>query len=244
MKIVRRFSLAPSLARLIRRERSGARITEGHFPDQSDRQSFVRLEGETCYLVLVSGSDGGVSAEERTEVSRAQGEILLDVCAGKATFERLRIEIGTGREAIIDRYVAPISTTFISVEFDDPNDAQAFRSPSWFGPELKNDVPADSRALALGARPKPWDGVLSNAALDALLDVLDHRGNRQAAGKPREDEMMTALQRLVRVPAANEAAPAPLAPVPVQVMDEEEALLEPEVKPVRPAAPAVRGRQG
>ena len=46
------FHLAPGFARLIGREHPASPVVEGHFPDQSDRRSFVRLEGEGCTLVL------------------------------------------------------------------------------------------------------------------------------------------------------------------------------------------------
>ena len=52
MSTVRRFLVAPSLVRLIRKERGGARITEGHFAPQGGRASYVRVDGQVCQLVL------------------------------------------------------------------------------------------------------------------------------------------------------------------------------------------------
>ena len=69
----RRYLIASSLARLIRKERGGNRVTEGHFPNQADRSSFVVVEGDKGSLVLLhSGPNGPI--EERTEVPRAHAE--------------------------------------------------------------------------------------------------------------------------------------------------------------------------
>src|SRR5690606_15229648 len=85
--ITRRYLVASSLARLIRKERGGNRITEGHFPNQADRSSFVVLDGDHGSLVLVT-SPHGYPVEERTDVPRTHAEALLDVTAGKVDFVR------------------------------------------------------------------------------------------------------------------------------------------------------------
>ena len=90
MKAVRRFLIAPSLSRLARRERGSARLTEGYFATQSGRNSHVLIEGSQCQLVLVVPGANGVAAEERTDVPRAHADALLDVCAGRAVFDRTR----------------------------------------------------------------------------------------------------------------------------------------------------------
>ncbi|WP_372423439.1 hypothetical protein [Salinarimonas chemoclinalis] len=214
MKQQRRYAIAPSLVRLIRRERPGARVLEGHFPDQPDRRSHVRLEGERCELVLETLQDGAVSGEERTEVSRAQGEILLDVCAGKVSYERIRMDQGEGPIVVVDRYLAPATAAVVRVAFDDAEEARAFVAPHWFGPELAGEEAVEPRALALGARPPLWEGPIADAALDSLLDHLDTRTPR-FAGRGRDDAVLSALKRLARsdAPAAQPAAqPAPSAP--------------------------------
>ena len=65
MSTVRRFLVAPSLVRLIRKERGGARITEGHFAPQGGRSSYVRVDGQNCQLVLVNKGADGIPVEER-----------------------------------------------------------------------------------------------------------------------------------------------------------------------------------
>ncbi|MFC6049662.1 hypothetical protein ACFPYM_17695, partial [Methylobacterium hispanicum] len=125
MSVVRRFLIAPALVRLIRKERGGSRITEGYFAPQAGRTSFVRVDGQNCHLVLtVKGADG-VLNEERTEVPRAHGDALLDVCPGKAAYDRTALTV-TGREVLIDRYVSPGTLDLVSVGFDNENDARGF----------------------------------------------------------------------------------------------------------------------
>src|SRR5215216_7168680 len=153
MTIIRRFLLAPSFARLVRKERGSVRMTEGYFPTQSGRNSHVLVEAGQCHLVLVTPEDGAVPGEERTEVPRAHADALLDVCAGKAVYERTRVALGGGREALVDRITHPGALDLVSVEFDDRDAAATFLSPPWFGPETTADAGFDRRAIALGGLP-------------------------------------------------------------------------------------------
>jgi CYTH domain-containing protein len=193
MSVVRRFLVAPSLVRLIRKERGGARITEGYFAPQGGRTSFVRVDGQQCHLVLVAkAADGGLS-EERTEVPRAHGDALLDVCPGKAAYDRTTLTVA-GREVLIDRYVSPGSLDLISVAFDSEGDANAFSAPPWFGQEVTADAAYERQSVALQGAPQAGEISLSNAALDAVLDLIEPRfgfgryGGASAA--PRAPEAM------------------------------------------------------
>src|SRR5690242_532578 len=116
MSVVRRFLVAPSLVRLLRKERGGSRVTEGYFAPQAGRTSFVRLQGTNCFLVLMTGSEGAM-AEERTEVPRAHGDALLDVCQGRAVYERTTVSLGGSVEALVDRYVRPSGLDIVSLVF-------------------------------------------------------------------------------------------------------------------------------
>ncbi len=183
MTLTRRFRLAPGFARLIGRERHAMPVIEGHFPDQSDRRSFLRLEGESCTLVLQDIlPDGGIS-EERTEVSRAQGEVLMDVCAGRVVYERLPFEGGGGLDIEILRFASPLPCAFILLHFSDSMQADGFRPPLWFGGELSDEETCEPRRVALGAKPAMHDGTIQNAALESLLDHLESRSNRHGGGR-------------------------------------------------------------
>jgi len=78
----RRFLIASSLARLIRKDCGMAgRIVEGYFPPRPDRDHFVSIEPGHAYLVLAPAREGA-GDEERTEVPRSQAEALLSIWAG------------------------------------------------------------------------------------------------------------------------------------------------------------------
>jgi CYTH domain-containing protein len=256
MKQQRRFAIAPSFVRLIRRERPGVRIVEGHFPDQPDRRSHVRLEGERCELVLETLSDGVVTGEERAEVSRAQGEVLLDVCEGKVSYERIRLDAGEGPIMVVDRYLSPTTAGVVRIVFDGSEEAKSFKAPAWCGPELGPEDVIEPRALALGARPKTFEGPIADLALESLLDLLDSRAPRYA-GRGRDDAVLSALKRLARTETAapQQAAAAPLpangaqqpaakpapgkgaaAPAAPAAQAPDDALFEP-MEPTRPAKP-------
>jgi CYTH domain-containing protein len=177
MTVIRRFLLAPAFARLVRKERGSARVTEGYFPTQSGRNSHVLVEAGQCHLVLVTPEDGAVS-EERTEVPRAHADALLDVCGGKAVYERTRVALPGGREALVDRITQPGALDLVSVEFESRDEAAAFHAPDWFGPEVTAEAAFDRRAIALEGLPAVGEVPLSNAALEALLDVLEDRFGR------------------------------------------------------------------
>jgi len=241
MSTVRRFLVAPSLVRLIRKERGGARITEGHFAAQGGRSSFVRVDGQQCQLVLLNKGPDGVPVEERTDVPRAHGDALLDVCPGKAAYDRTTLTIG-GREIAIDRYVTPGSLDLVSVTFDNDGDAAGFQTPTWFGREVSSDPAFERQALAIQGVPAQEEAPLSNAALDAVLDLIEPRfGFGRYGSSTRSSESdegaLGAMRRIVAPPPAPQAAPVPVpaapvapppAPEPVEVLPAAAEHVEPE----------------
>lgn len=200
MSHVRRFLIAPSLARLVRKERGSARITEGYFPPQPGRSSLIRVEGAQSHLVLVT--DGAAAgAEERTEVPRPHAEALLDVCAGKGVYERSRLPVGQGREAMLDHYTSPGQLDLVSVTFDSAEDARAFSAPAWFGPEITDAPEYEGRSIAIQGVPQGEEVAPTNAGLNALLDQFESRFGTsrfgQAARLTTDDpRVMDAMRRL------------------------------------------------
>ena len=233
MAIVRRFLIAPAFARLVRKERGAVRVTEGYFPNQSGRQSHVLVEGSQCHLVLVTPGNGGAPTEERTEVPRGHADALLDVCAGKAVYDRSRVAIGGGRDAFIDHLVTPGALDLVTLEFDDEAEAGRFQPAPWFGPDVSGRDGYDNRAIALQGLPGGTDVAISNAALEALLDTLENRGMSRFALPPRPaaageggGEVLDTLRRMAASKPENEGLP----PV---------ATLQPaQTAPAAPAAPA------
>lgn len=226
MSVVRRFLVAPSLVRLIRKERGSSRITEGYFAPQAGRTSFVRVDGQNCHLVLVTTGGDGATSEERTDVPRAHGDALLDVCSGKAAYERTSLS-ANGRDVVIDRYVTPAAIDLVSVSFENDGEAGGFAPPLWFGREVSSEGGYERHAIALQGAPAAGEIGLTNAALDAVLDLIEPRFGLGryggATARPSGDDAVNALRRM------STPAPAPVA-APVEPP-------EPEVLPEVAKAP-------
>ena len=169
----RRFLIASSFARLIRREQDMVgRIVEGYFPARPDRDHFISIEPGYCFLVLAPTSEEA-GVEERTEIPRAQADALLPVCAGKVGFECTIVRLQGGKEAVLQRFVVPGSLDLLSVEFEDDADANGFAAPAWVGPEVTQDPAYDRGAMARVGMPEPETIPLADAMLDELLDTLE-----------------------------------------------------------------------
>jgi len=173
MSTSRRYLIASSLARLIRKERGGNRVTEGHFPNQTDRSSYVIVEGEKGSLVLINAGPGG-PVEERTEVPRTHAEALLDVTPGKVDYLLSHMTIGT-RDIHLIRFVTPGPLDLISVEFESDEEARDFRPLAWFGPDVTAETAYHNRSIALDGLPQVPEVPISNGALNSLLDTLENR---------------------------------------------------------------------
>jgi CYTH domain-containing protein len=171
----RRFLIAPSLARLIRKERGVVdRVVEGYFPARPDRDHFVSIEPGHSFLVLAAPERDGSKEEERTEVPRSQAEALLAVCAGKVGYERTRVRLASDREAVLDRFIAPGMLDLIRIEFERREQAEAFAPPAWFGPEVTQDSAYERGGLARAGIPHRDEIAISNAAVEQLLDTLEN----------------------------------------------------------------------
>jgi CYTH domain-containing protein len=205
----RRFLIASSLARLIRKERGANRVTEGYFPSNPGRSSHVQVEGAACHLVLITSAAGSLPVEERTEVPRAHAEALLDVAPGKVVYDRSRFTV-SGREASLDRFSLPGPLDVISLDFENENEAKSFRQPVWFGNEISGDQAFQNRSIALEGAPHAPEVPLSNAALESLLDFLE---NRPAYSRPRAAPAPKG--RPAAVSEASSRSPAPNAAEPV-----------------------------
>src|SRR5215203_4490607 len=171
--VQRRFLVASSLARLIRKEGGVAgRVVEGYFAARPDRDHFVSIEPGHAYLVL-GPAGGGAAEEERTEVPRSQAEALLAVCAGKVGFECTLVQLRGGKQALLQRFVAPGSLDLLSVEFAAGEDVDGFVPPAWFGPEVTQNPAYHRGSLARAGLPASEDIPLSNTMLEELLDVIE-----------------------------------------------------------------------
>lgn len=213
MRSTRQFLIAPSFARLIRRERGAARITEGHFPTEGGRSPHVEIDGEQANLILMTLTPGQPPQEERTVVPRAHGEALLDVSPGKVQYARSRIAIGAD-EARIDRFVTPGALDLVSVEFENTDEAGRFRAPPWFGPEVTGETAYQNRTIAFEGVPEIPEIDLTDASLSSLLDALEGttRSSRVSSGRSRSsDERNGSAARLAALYGGAERPAAPRA---------------------------------
>jgi CYTH domain-containing protein len=181
MNSTRVFLLASGLARLIERERAGTLVQQGYFPEHPERSAHVQVTGEASHLVLVSHSARG-PVEDTAEISLPQAEALLALTAGRVEYLSIALDIGS-QGATIQRVVTPAPLDLISMAFRDDKMARKFQPPVWFGPEVSADPSYRPRSLALAGRPAVPEVEVTNAALNSLLDALDHR-DQEAEPRP------------------------------------------------------------
>jgi CYTH domain-containing protein len=222
MSITRRFLLAPSLARLIEKERGGHRVAEGYFPEQGDRSVFVRVNGNAGSLVLVT--DGpSEPMEEHAQLPRSQAQFLVDATAGQVDYLRIELRIGT-HAAWISRFIAPGPLDLISVAFEQEEQARDFQPLPWFGPEVTAEARYRNRSIAIAELPETPEVELTDLALNSLLDSLE---NPSSSRRSRDRALI--VPRLSRSEAA---------PVAESEQDEEDLRIEDSV--IRELASALR----
>jgi CYTH domain-containing protein len=215
MPVTRRFLLASPFARLVHKELGSEGVTEGHFVPQAERQSHVRIEAGRSHLVLTSFGVGPEAADDVTDLPTSHAEALLEVAAGRVEFRRARLPLG-GRHVLVDRLTLPGMLDTVSVEFETPDHAAAFDLPVWFGAEVSDDDRYARRSIALSGLPQGPEVVVSDAALDALLDAIEGLGAGASPDLPApavetgagEDSTFDALRRLAGWPKEPETAAA------------------------------------
>jgi CYTH domain-containing protein len=170
---VRRFLLAPSFARLIRRERGGLRHIEGFFPEQRERSAWVRLEEDRGLLFLTTAGPHD-EAEDKADIPVAHAQALLAACAGTVDSTRTVLPIGDN-QAVVDEILRPCVLHLVTLAFDTAEEAGGFGPPEWFGPEVTGDLRYTHRSIALRGLAAAPEITLSDAMLNRLIDALDGR---------------------------------------------------------------------
>jgi CYTH domain-containing protein len=179
MPVSRRFQIAPPIARLIQKSFVPARVTEGHFPPHSERQSHVQLDNGQASLILTT-FDGNPEVAETTSLPCVHAEALLKVCTGIVVIERSAVPLAS-MHAFVDRFVAPGPLDLVSVEFATSTEAAGFQPPLWFGMEVSTDDRFLNREIALFGLPPVQEAEVSNIALEAVLDIVDGASAASAA---------------------------------------------------------------
>ena len=172
MSVSRRFLIAPSLSRLIRKECGSFQVVEGHFPPQFDRQSHVRIENGQAHLILTDLDASPEVAEDQTSLPIAHAEALLQFCPGTVTFARSVVSLAP-TNAFIDRFISPGPLDLVTVQFTTSADAATFSAPIWFGAEVSEENAYSNPAIALSGLPPTQVTEVSNQALEAVLDMVE-----------------------------------------------------------------------
>jgi hypothetical protein len=206
MLMQRLFIIAPSLARLIRKERGGERVQEGYFPDQSQRRTFVQVEEAHSSLILEAGGDGGT--EQQTDLPPAHAQNLLAVSQGQVEYVRTRLPIGSHEiQALYVVTPGPLNLVSVTVASEDEHNLHPL---PWFGPEVSTEPAYQRRRLALDGAPTVPEIDFTNAALNSLLDLLEDRfttwptlGHTEEPDEPATDRLQSSG---IPVPAREERA--------------------------------------
>jgi len=86
----------------------------------------------------------------------------------------------------------------VSIQFENPDQAATFALPDWLGPEITAEPSFGREMMALNGVPPINEVPLSNASLEALLDVFEDQGRtaeRTPAVAPVLDDQGPAAER-------------------------------------------------
>jgi CYTH domain-containing protein len=162
---------APSLARLIQKERGGEHVREGYFPEQPQRSTFVQIEESRSSLILEAGADE--ASEERADLPPAHAQALLVVSQGQVEYLRTRLSIGSYEIQVLN-FIRPAPLDLVAVVAPSA-DEHNFHPLPWFVPEISAEAAYRRRRLALKGAPDARDVDVTNGALNHLLDLLEDR---------------------------------------------------------------------
>jgi CYTH domain-containing protein len=199
MQTARRFLLDPSLARLICREFSVDRqIIEGYLSAQPGRNQFVRSEADQFHLVLPLLGPAGEPMDEPAPIPQAQAELLFELSVGQISYTRLCLPVQStvSHQVLLDLIIYPERCGILTVEFDDQQQAEAFRPAPWFGLEVTGEDTYEPRYIALNGLPARPEMPLLSLQLEAVLDMLDQAKQApEAAYRSTAHEVVVALSR-------------------------------------------------
>jgi CYTH domain-containing protein len=170
MTILRQFLIAPSLARLLQRERGGERVVEGYFPDRPHHSIHVQVEDSSSLILSSHGIEG--SPEEGAGIPASQAQALLAGTSGQVAYVRTSLSLGS-RKLHLQQVTEPGPLCLLSVEVPQ-QEAEEFQPLSWFGPEVSAERAYLRRRIALeGLLPAP-EVELTEGALNSVLDLLEN----------------------------------------------------------------------
>ena len=203
MTMLRLFLIAPSLARLIQRERGGERVVEGYFPDRPQHSISVQVDEDSSSLILSSDGFEG-SPEESASIPTSQAQALLAVASGQVAYVRTSLLLGS-RQIHLQQFTEPGPLCLLSVEVPQ-QEMEELQPLSWFGPEVSGARAYLRRRIALeGLLPAP-EVELTEGALNSVLDLLENG----FTAWPLRDQAAAPEEPGARLPAAaSQLEPAP-----------------------------------
>src|SRR5215204_6148126 len=169
MKIERLFRVAPSIVRMILKERLTATyVVEGYLRSTPERTQLVRLEPNGCHLLLQRLGDQK-RTEERTKLPTEQAEALLDVSGGRVGYRRTLVRVDNERDANLDRFEQPAGLELVTVEFDDERQAgDCSRRGARERTSFEVEVGEPGRRLVISIRPRRSDAGSADPACAAV----------------------------------------------------------------------------
>jgi CYTH domain-containing protein len=225
MKNARRFLVSPCIARLISRERGIDRqVVEGYLSSQPGKDQLVRLEADQAHFVLSGQDSEGNLVEKLAPLPREHAEALFSLCIGQISYDRLHLipQSGLSHRIQIDRVVYPSSFDLINVEFDDIQQSEAFKIPSWFGPEVTTEFTYEWRYIALNGFQSNLEVPLSSQQVEAVLDMLDQsRAAAKESNMSAADDVIVALSRSLETSGLLKAAKETTLPSEAEPLAEE-----------------------
>ena len=203
MTMLRQFLIAPSLARLIQRERGGERVVEGYFPDRPHHSVYVQVEEDRSSLILSSHGIEG-SPEERAGIPLSQAQALLAVASGQVAYVRTSLLLGS-HQIHLQQFTEPGPLCLLWVEAQ-VEETEEFQPLSWFGPEVSGERAYLRRRIALDGLPQAPEVELTEGALNSVLDLLEN----EFTAWPLRDQAAASEEPGARPPVA--ASPSELIP--------------------------------
>jgi CYTH domain-containing protein len=200
--MLRQFLIAPSLARLIQRERGGERVVEGYFSGRPHHSIHVQVKEDRSSLILSSHGIEG-SPEESAGIPTSQAQALLAVAPGQLAYVRTSLLLGS-HQIHLQQMTEPGPLCLLSVEIPQ-QETEEFQPLSWFGPEVSGERAYLRRQIALDGLPQAPEVELTEGALNSVLDLVENGTTGPLAAQTvASDELGTRLPT-----AASSSGPAP-----------------------------------
>jgi CYTH domain-containing protein len=131
------------------------------------------VEQGRSLLILLTQDDDGQFTEEQVDVPPAHAEALMDVAAGRITFDRTALSLAGDIEALLDRFITPERLDILTVTTS--RDPYGFAPLPWFGLEVTDEPAFAAAGLALGGAPRIDPMEPSDAALNEPRRVSRRR---------------------------------------------------------------------